>query len=178
MQGFIFKDFLEFANKRLGNAVVDQAMAQCQLQSGGVYSTRQQYSPQELVTLLGELSRQTGHSTSELLQTYGQWLFRTLVNLPLPQSLFDDSFGFLASVEEGFHKEIRELFPQANLPRLHCERLGPHEMTLEYQSPLALADLAHGLLQGCFLHFQEQVSISRESLGPAGTHVRFHLKRT
>jgi len=178
MQGFIFKDFLEFANKRLGNAVVDQAMAQCQLQSGGVYSTRQQYNPKELVTLLGELSRQTGHSTSELLQTYGEWLFRTLVNLPLPQTLFDDSFSFLASVEEGFHKEIRELFPHANLPRLHCERLGPHEMTLEYQSPLALADLAHGLLQGCFQHFQEQVSISPESLGPAGTHVRFHLKRT
>jgi len=177
MQGFIFKDFLEFANKRLGNAVVDQALAQCQLDSRGVYSTRQQYNPRELVTLLGELSRQTGHSGRELLQSYGLWLFKTLVNLPLPMRPFDDSFSFLAAVEEGFHKEVRELFPNANLPRLTCERGGPHEMTLEYQSALGLADLAYGLLLGCCDHFQESVEIQRESLAAGGTHERFHLKR-
>jgi hypothetical protein len=178
MQGFVFKDFLEFANRRLGNAVVDQSLAQCQLESRGVYSTRQQYDPRELLTLVGELSRQTGHSSSELLQSYGQWLFTTLVNLPLPMRPFDDSFSFLEAVEEGFHREIRELFPHANLPRLHCERLGPHEMTLEYQSPLGLADLAHGLLQGCCEHFHEAVEIGRESLAAGGTHVRFQLRRS
>ena len=178
MQGFIFKDFLEFANKRLGNAVVDQSLAQCQLESRGVYSTRQKYSPHELVILLGELSRQTGHSTSELLQSYGQWLFKTLVNMPLPMQPFDDSFSFLEAVEEGFHREILELFPQANLPRLHCERLGPHEMTVEYQSQLGLADLAYGLLLGCCDHFHEAVEIRRESLAAGGTHVRFHLLRS
>ena len=178
MQGFIFKDFLEFANGRLGNAVVDQALAQCQLESRGVYSTRQQYDPRELVTLVGELRRQTGHTGRELLQSYGQWLFKTLVNLPLPIPSFDDSFSFLAAVEEGFHKEIRELYPNAHLPRLICERLGPHEMNFEYQSALGLADLAYGLLLGCFDHFHEAVEIQRESLAGGGTHERFHLKRS
>ena len=143
-----------------------------------LFRSRQQYSPQELVTLLGELSRQTGHSSTELLQSYGQWLFKTLVNLPLPMRPFDDSFGFLEAVEDGFHKEIRELFPQANLPQLRCERLGPHEMTVEYQSKLGLADLAYGLLLGCCDHFQEVVEIRRGSLAAGGTHERFHLLRS
>jgi hypothetical protein len=178
MQGFIFRDFLEFANKRWGNSVVEQSLAHCELESRGMYSTRQKYDPRELILLVKELERQTGHSSSELLQSYGQWLFKTLVNLPLPMRPFDDSFGFLEGVEEGFHKEIRELFPQASLPRLHCERPGPHQLILDYQSPLGLADLASGLLKGCVDHFQETVEIRRESLAPGGTHVRFHLQRS
>jgi hypothetical protein len=178
MQGFIFKDFLEFANKRMGTSVVERALADSELASRGVYSTRGQYDPRELLALVGELGRQTGHSSTELLQSYGQWLFKTLVNLPLPMRPFDDSFGFLEAVEEGFHREIRELFPQASLPRLHCERQSPHEMTLEYQSPLGLADLASGLLAGCVEHFHETVEIRRESLAAGGTHERFHLRRS
>ena len=178
MLGFIFREFFEFANDRLGSSAVDAALSRCQLSSGGKYVNGGEYPPTEQVQALGEICRETGHHSRDLLLQFGEYMFTTLGNMPMPLPPTNDSFEFLEAVQEGFHGEIRTMFPGAKLPDLIHERRGPHELVLEYRSRLGLADLAEGLLIGCFRAYQENVAIEREDLEPGGKHVRFTLKRS
>jgi len=178
MLGFIFREFFDFANNRLGQSAVESALSRCQLATGGRYVNGHDYPPSELVQVLGEVCRETGHRPRDLLLQFGEYLFTTLGNMPMPLPATKDSFEFLEAVQEGFHGEIRQMFPGAQLPDLTHRRVGPHELVLEYRSRLGLADLAEGLLIGCFRAYQEQIEIQREDLAPDGKHVRFTLKRS
>lgn len=178
MLGFIFREFFDFAHNRLGSSAVDAAVSRCQLPSGGKYVNGGEYPPTELVQVLGEICRETGHTSRDLLLQFGEYLFTTLGNMPMPLPPTNDSFEFLEAVQEGFHGEIRQMFPGAKLPDLSHERRGPHELVLEYRSQLGLADLAEGMLIGCFRAYQENVTIEREDLEPGAKRVRFTLKRS
>ena len=47
---------------------------------------------------------------------------------------------------------------------------------MDYKSERAMADLAHGLMEGCFEHFEDSVSVQREDMSEGqGTSVRFTL---
>ena len=72
MLGFIFREFFEFANDRLGSSAVDAALSRCQLSTGGKYVNGGEYPPTELVQALGEICRETGHHSRDLLLQFGE----------------------------------------------------------------------------------------------------------
>ena len=75
--------------------------------------------------------------------------------------------------------EVRKLYPDADLPDFTFESVGPDQLTLTYQSKRGLADLAEGLLRGCFAYFKESVEIIREDIsGGDSKHVKFTLERS
>ncbi|MCY2962152.1 MAG: heme NO-binding domain-containing protein [Planctomycetota bacterium] len=179
MKGVVFTEFLDFADGRLGAAVVEGALVNCDLKSGGAYTAVGTYDHEELVAILSEICRQTGHSANALLRDFGEHLFATLARgYPVLLETSSDSFSLLEKVEGVIHVEVRKLYPDAQLPTFKHERLGPHELVLDYHSERAFGDLADGLLRGCFAHFKESVEMTREeAAGSGGTQIRFHLKR-
>ena len=48
---------------------------------------------------------------------------------------------------------------------------------MNYKSERAMADLAHGLMEGSFKHFNEKITVKREDLSEDGTSVRFYLSK-
>ena len=91
----------------------------------------------------------------------------------------DDSFGLVATIDNHIHVEVRKLYPDADLPSFSHEFIGPDELHLLYESERGMADLAEGLLLGCFAHFREDVVLGREDLSEgAGMRVAFTMRRT
>lgn len=179
MKGIVFTEFLEFSEQRFGAAAVDRVIMAADLPHGGAYTAVGTYDHRELVTILGRLSHEISTPAPVLLQEFGTYLFGVLA-LAYPALIqpSKDAFALLASIEGVIHFEVCKLYPDAQLPRFTYEQFGPDRMILNYNSERSFADLAEGLLRGCFAHFGERVRIEREDLsGGAGTQVRFTLSR-
>lgn len=180
MKGIVFTEFLDMVEEVFGFETVDRIIEASALASNGAYSAIGTYDHAEMVTLVSNLSQETGKPIPTLLQTYGEHLFtRFAQKFPLfferPKSCFD----FLNSIEDTIHVEVRKLHPDAELPKFNADILNDREMVLHYQSSRPFADLAHGLIAGCARHYGETMTIERESLGTTeGTNVRFKLTRS
>lgn len=178
MKGVVFTEFMEMVEARMGLDMLDRIITDAQLPNDGAYTSVGTYDHAELVRLVMALSAATGMSTPELVHVFGQHLFqRFSVTYPM---LFGDvttAFEFLSRIDGVIHVEVRKLYPDAELPKLHCEYLGDNEMTILYSSPRGFGDLAAGLIDGCIRHFNEPIRVERTDLEKeAGCHrVRFLL---
>lgn len=173
----IFTEFTDFVDERFGLAEVDTMISASG--SSGVYTSVGTYPHHELVAMLVALSQSTKVSIAELLQQFGEHLFGFLVR-SYPDVLRDasDAFALLRSIDSHIHVEVRKLYPDSELPEFRYEMLTPDEMLLNYRSERGLADLAEGLLRGCFVHYGEQVQMRREDESDGqGKHVQFRIRR-
>jgi hypothetical protein len=180
VKGVVFTEFMEMVEARMGLDMLDRIITDAQLPNDGAYTSVGTYDHAELVRLVMALSNATGMDTAELVHVFGQHLFtRFIVTYP---ALFGDApsaFDFLARIDGVIHVEVRKLYPDAELPKLHCERLNENEMTMLYSSPRGFGDLAAGLIDGCIKHFGEPIRVERTDLEKEDgcQRVRFLLVR-
>lgn len=177
MKGLIFTEFLEMVEEQFSLQMVDQIINDANLPSGGAYTAVGTYPHHEMVQLVVTLSEKTTIPLPILLSTFGERLFaRFAIRYARLVTKANSSFDFLGQLEAHVHTEVKKLYPEAELPRFECTQLADGRMQMIYLSKRAMADLAHGLMIGCFRHFHEQVQIEREDLSAgAGTTVRFVL---
>ena len=177
MKGIIFTEFLELVESAFSPEVADRIIEASDLPSGGAYTAVGSYDHAEIVSLVLNLSKETGTPVPDLLRTFGRHLFGQFPKV-YPHFFEDttDAFDFLASVENYIHVEVRKLYPDAELPSLDCEARENGTMVMVYRSSRGLADVAHGLIEGCFDHFGQPITIEREDLsGGSNTEVRFRI---
>ncbi len=162
MKGIVFTEFLDMVDDTFGSFVTDSVLNDVDPPSGGVYSAVDSYPCEELIALVGTLERRVGMTMPALLRTYGRHLFgRFVVRYPELFESYHDSFSMLEGLDGAIHKEVRKLYPDAELPRFDCRRESPDRMIMVYSSLRPLADLAHGLIEGCGQHFGEVLAIDR-----------------
>jgi len=179
MKGVIFTAFLDNVEERFGVGVTEEMISACNLATDGAYTAVGTYDHGEIVQMIVKLSELSGESISKLLIDFGANLFGSLVaSYPNVVEHVDDSFGLITSIENHIHVEVRKLYPDAALPRFSHELLGPDELRLVYSSERGLADVAEGLLLGCFAYFDEVAEITREDLSEGNVQkVAFLIKR-
>lgn len=178
MKGVVFTEFLDMVAENFSDDVVDDIIDDAKLPSGGIYTAVGTYPHAELGRLVIELSKKTGHKVPDLLRAYGVHLFgRFLAGYPVFFKDIADSFGFLQTIESIVHVEVRKLYQDAELPSFESVQVSPDRMQLVYRSPRCLGDFAQGLMEGCFAHFKEKISIARTDEAQ-GKVVRFDLTRT
>ena len=178
MKGIIFTAFINHVENRFGMDIAEQMISSSDLPSGGAYTSVGTYEPGELAAMLVNLAELTSTDVSTLLKEFGHNLFSHLAkSYPEIVNYAVDSFSLISSVDNQIHVEVQKLYPDSALPKFTYEMLGPDQMLLTYQSSRGLADLAEGLLLGCFDFFNERAELAREDLsGGACTHVRFSLR--
>jgi len=165
VKGVVFTEFMEMVEARMGLDMLDRIITDAQLPNDGAYTSVGTYDHAELVRLVVALSNATGMSTPELVHVFGQHLF-TRFSVTYP-ALFGDAptaFDFLSRIDGVIHVEVRKLYPDAELPKLHCEHVSANEMTILYSSPRGFGDLAAGLIDGCLSHFGEPITVQRTDL--------------
>lgn len=179
MKGMVFTELVELAESRFGLEVVDSMLDPQGLASGGVYVATGSYACDEIVVLLNRLSASTSLPVPELLRCYGEHLFDRLRSMfPTFFETPRDAFEFIATVNDVVHGEVRKLYPDAELPEFTCDRVEDRTLLLLYRSPRGLADLAEGLITGCFRSYGEDIAITRCDLsGGAMTEVAFLLTK-
>ncbi|MDG2222351.1 MAG: heme NO-binding domain-containing protein [Rubripirellula sp.] len=179
MKGVIFTAFLDHVETELGLETLDSIIESSDLATGGAYTAIGTYDHAELVQMVVKLSELTDIPVSDLLKGFGLKLFSQLAN-GYAGLLGDasDSFSLVSSIDNHIHIEVRKLYPDADLPNFSHERIDDDTLVLTYTSERGFADVAEGLLMGCFAYFDEDIEIKREDLsGGTAKHVRFHLKR-
>lgn len=175
MKGIVFTEFLEMVESKLGADVADRLVDDCDLPSGGAYTSLGTYAHSEIVQMVQRLSELTRQPVPALLKVFGTHLMGRFAQL-YPQLLNSktDTFGMLEIVENYIHVEVLKLYPEAELPTIHTERPSPSQMVLTYHSSRPFADLAEGLIQGSILHYGQKIQLHRQDLEP-GTKARFTL---
>ena len=99
-----------------------------------------------------------------MVHTFGIFLATSFVDkFPDFFSQSKSTFDVLKQVDNHIHVEVRKLYPDAELPKFSYEELGPNKLLLKYESVRALADLAHGLIEGCARQFGESIDVRREA---------------
>lgn len=177
MKGVVFTEFLELVEDKFSADTVDDIIEMANLPTGGVYAATGTYDYDELVALVGALSKVSEMPVPTLLQVFGEHLFGRFHDLY--PSFFDgatSSIDFLPQVDGYIHGEVRKLYPDAELPKFECDTSAPGKLVMEYSSKRPLAEFAKGLIQGCIKHFEEDVALEHEDLsGGKGTDARFTL---
>ena len=175
MKGVVFTEFMDMVDSAFSPEVTEQIIEAADLPSGGSYTSVGTYHHGELVQLVGHLSEQTRMPVPELLEAYGRYLFTRFVKA-YPHLFVGATsvLDFLPRVHGYIHVEVRKLYPDAELPRLACQRLPDGRLEVIYRSERAFADFARGLILGCAEHFGERISIEQTNLdAETGTAVRF-----
>lgn len=181
MLGIAFTEFTEMVEEKFSAELADRLLiaTEANLESKGIYTAVGYYNHTEMLVLVSELSRITGIPVDTLVRTYGRHLFgrfhRRYPNFFLH---ITDTMSFLSEIESHIHREVRKLYPAAELPSFQCTRHSANEMTMIYRSSRPFAQLAFGLIEGCAAHFGEALEIEFEDLSDGGmTHAKFTIKQ-
>jgi len=179
MKGIVFCEFVEMMENQFSADMADEILSGVHLASGGAYTTVGTYDHHEMLALVTRLSEKTGMPVPELVSAFGRYLFsRFVVLYPGFFENIDGAFAFLERIEVHVHVEVKKLYPDAELPSFATSQPEADTMFMVYTSTRPFADLAHGLIEGCILHYGESIDIAMEDLSDEGrTHVRFTLTR-
>jgi hypothetical protein len=165
MKGVVFVEFIEMIDTSFSIEMSDRLIEMSDLPSGGIYTSVGTYDPKEMVTLVGNLSSLTQTPVSDLLKSFGRYLFKRFVeNFPDFFKGITSSIDFLSQVDSYVHLEVRKLYQDAELPTFECTTPEPDLLHMKYESKRNLPDLAEGLILGCIEHFGESLKIARKSL--------------
>jgi hypothetical protein len=160
MKGIVFTELLDMVEQNFGAAIIDDVLDDCDLESGGAYTSVGTYDHTELLQIVAGLSQHTGLSARDLVQKYGHYLFfRFHEIMPVFFEGVHSVFDFLETVHGTIHVEVKKLYPDANLPHFDTERKGDDVLIMVYKSHCPLADFAEGLMQGCIEFFEEDITI-------------------
>ncbi len=165
MKGIVFCEFLELVETKFSHDMVDDIIADAKLPTGGSYTATGTYDHAEMVALASALSKRSGVEFKSLLGLFGEHLFGRFVSL-YPHFFVgtNDSFQFLATIDSIIHVEVLKLYPDAQLPKFEIERHDKDTLVMLYTSGRHFEDLAAGLMQGCFRHFNQQIGVTRETV--------------
>jgi hypothetical protein len=177
MKGIVFTEFNEMVENKFSPELLDEIIVECDLASGGAYTTVGTYDHNELIQMVTKLADKTNTPADDLVYEFGGHLavrFATLF-----PSFFNESksmFEFMKSLDNHIHIEVQKLYPDAELPKFSFDDTNPFCLIMEYQSPRGLSTLAHGLMQGVLKYYDETITIKPEHIS-GNNHVRFHLTK-
>ena len=165
MKGMVFTKFLEMVEEKFNMDVVDAIIEKSEVPSGGVYTSVGTYPHSEMVALLQALEKEVSIPIPDLLKIYGKHLFGILANgYPALMEDINNSRDLLLKLDGVIHVEVKKLYPDAELPRFESTELPDGRLQMHYLSDRHMEDLAEGLLNGCFEHFNEAVTMERVPL--------------
>lgn len=177
MRGLVFTEFLDFVETTAGPEMVETMLDSCDLASGGAYTSVGTYDHDEILTMLTFLHTATGSDVAEMVTAFGRNLFGQLVHLhPWIMENGISLLDFLEGIETHIHREVRKLYPDAELPAFETERPRNGMLVMHYSSTRPFVDLAHGMILGAVDHFKNDVQIIRHIADePGGFGARFEV---
>jgi len=178
MKGIVFREFLEMVEDKFGEEMADAIIEESNLPSGGAYTSVGTYDHSEMMTLVTKLSERSGLATKDLMKTYGYHIF-SVFHEGYPQMFegINDSFDFLGKIESYIHREVRKLYPDAELPEFQISKPDEKTLIMVYRSKRKMADFAEGLIHRALDHFKDDATVDRETLVEDGSEVKFTITR-
>jgi len=180
MKGMVFNAFESFVETSFGADVADQAFSLSELTDGGAYTSVGFYPHDEFLVIAAKVAEATKHDLRPLIRDFGADLFHQLAKGHAEiMSRYNGPVQLLAEIESVIHVNVRKLYADTELPRFDViERQGDSHIVLHYRSARPMADLAHGLIEGCthFFGLAEHSSLERYDVSEDGKSAKFALR--
>lgn len=178
MKGLVFTTFYDYCETTYGADYLDDVILGARLPHQGAYTSVGTYPFSEMVSLLTALVAKSGQDLKPTLEAFGAHCFATWVKSWPAQFDGKGLFDVLASIDDFHEKEVRKLYPDAELPSFKVEARTPDRLVLGYHSCKPLADLAVGVIRGAAGYLHEPVLIHSENAqSEGGNYVRIEINR-
>ena len=176
MKGIVFTEFLEMVEEKFGLEVVDTIIETSNVPSEGIYTSIGTYDFNEMVALIGSLSKEVDMDQGTLIHAFGHYLFTSLGNAhPEVIENFNNPISLLYAIEDHIHIHVQKIYPEAELPTFKILERTDTSISMIYSSSRGLYRLAHGLIEKCFEHYNSTASVAYELLKSDGTEVKFDV---
>ncbi len=161
MKGVVFTELIDMVEAVFGPDLMDDVFDDCDLPSGGAYTSVGTYDHTELLQIVSNLSKHTEIPVKDLVHKFGHHLFGRFHEM-MPQFFEKPSsaFDFLESLHGYIHVEVKKLYPDAALPEFITERSGDDTLVMVYKSRCPFADFAAGLMAGCIDFYKENIVVT------------------
>ncbi len=163
MHGVIFGSLKEFVEERMGPGAWPALLADANI-GDKIYLASSVYPDEEIVALVGAASKKTGLPPGALLEAFGEHLvpmyLKMYGHLVKPEWR---ALDLIEHTEETIHKVVRARNPGAAPPVLHCARISPREIRLEYASARRLCAVARGIMKGVAAHYKERLAVTENA---------------
>jgi len=169
MKGLVFAEFLEMVDAQFGLDTTEKIIELSDLPSGGAYTNVGTYDHSEIITLVSNLSKETGVDIKTLVVTFGHYLverFQTL--FPKYFKNIDCTLSLLEKVNGYIHVEVQKLYEDAELPEISTKRTPEGGLILNYKSARGMGDLAEGMINGAIDIFGAKYNCDRKELENEG----------
>ena len=156
----MFIEIGKFAQSRLGGQGWREVVRSAGVPSR-IYYRVADYPDQEAFALLSALSAATGEPLAVTLEELGEFIVPDLLKMSSYWVKPDwKTLDLIANTEKTIHEMLRNEGSQTNPPRLQCQRAGPEEVVVIYDSPRKMCALAKGIILGVSKHYGESVIIT------------------
>ncbi len=178
VKGIVFTEFFKHVEEMHGEVALDEIIVRAELPHGGAYTNVGTYPFDEMLALVGAHVAVTGEPVPQMLDGFGQHCFASWVENS--GQFFNPERGLFTILSEvnTFHeREVRKLYPDAELPTFTVEARDPRVLVLGYHSTKRLTELAIGVIKGAAQHLGQAISISAETVtGPEGEYGRLRIE--
>lgn len=179
MKGVVFTEFYDFVETHHSPLVLQEIINQAGLATDGAYTATGTYPSCDMGSLVVSAAQKLGADVPVLLKLFGEHLLGYFAR-QYPQYFEEanDSFELLERVENHIHKDVRKLYPDAELPVFDIVENRSDYFEMIYQSARGLGDLCEGLISGCMNYYNEPGTISQELISDDPvTRIRFKIEK-
>ncbi len=171
MKGIVFTSLADMVEEHHGIELWEKVLKVSKVDSGGVYTSGKTYSDSELFSLVQVLQKELDVDTDDLIRSFGMYLFSVLVGRHPHFHEAEPTFiGFLKSIKDVIHVEVKKLYEQATVPRFTYENEHKDRLTMYYQSPRKLCMLAEGLIYAAADKYKVNIELSHLQCMHQGSH--------
>ncbi len=163
MHGIIFAELKKYVDAKLGSGVWSELLETAGL-GPRMYLAIQAYPDEEVVDIVTAASKKTGLAVGVILGNFGEFIAPDL--LGMYKGLVEPHWRTLETIENTentIHKVVRMQHSEATPPYLSAVRTGTEEVTVTYNSPRRLCQVAKGIMRGMAVHFDEVIIIDEKS---------------
>ncbi len=177
MKGAVFIAFNQMVEDQVGIDIWERLLVEVTPESGGIYTSVEDYPDSELFSMVGTLSDIVDVPVPVLVEQFGAYLFDVLnTKYPMFSAEQKDFFEFIKSIDGVIHREVRKLYENPNLPDLYCENVDDKTLSIKYQSPRKLCFLAEGLIRGAAKYYDVNYELQHNKCMHDGSdHCLLHL---
>lgn len=161
MKGIIFNLLEEIVREEHGEATWDDLLDAADL--SGAYTSLGNYPDEQLGRLITAAAAALGLPPEDVVA----WAGRRA--LPLMAKRFPNFFtghrgtrGFLLTLNDIIHPEVRKLYPGADTPEFEFDVSDPDMLVMHYRSARRMCAFARGLVEGAADHFGEKVHFEQD----------------
>jgi hypothetical protein len=178
VKGVVFREFFNYIEAQHGEEMLDNVIVASDLPNGGAYTSVGTYPFDEMLSLVHSYTAASSGSQACVFAGFGKHCFLNWLSF-LPEFFAPNRhlFDILEQVNDFHEREVRKLYPDAELPTFITESRGEHDMVIGYHSDKHLRDFAVGVIQGAATHLRIAIDVSAERAeDAAGPYTRIHIR--